>query len=83
MTINFNNVEYEVVVTRRRYGRQTYTWVNCFKAPDGVCYGAKNDLHDPFPCVIPKTSELIKLLQMWMKDGAKWIYERCERVFID
>lgn len=83
MTIKINNGEYEAVVTRRRYGKQTFTWVDYFKAPNGVCYGAKNDSSDPFPCFSPKESELVELLQIWMKDGEKWVFERYERVFID
>ena len=84
MTITYNNVEYDVITACRRYGRQFYTWVNYFKDPNGVCYGAKEVCgFDPFPCVRPKNSELVELLQMWMTDGAKWIFEKCERVFID
>ena len=63
MTIEYNNKTYEVKVTRRRYGRTFFTWIDYFKSPDGVCYSG---LCDPFPCAVPKKSELIELLKEWM-----------------
>lgn len=83
MTIELNNVVYEVAVSRRRYGKQTFTWVDCFISPDGVRIGPKNDIPiDPFPCIVPKKSELVQLLTEWMENGWKWINKNCERIFI-
>lgn len=79
MIIELNNVKYEVEFTRRRYGNQCYTWVDYFISPDGVRYGPKDGLCDPFPCVIPKRSELIELLKQFMETGDKWIWVRKDR----
>lgn len=41
------------VTERRRYGTQTFTWVE-FTTPDKVRHGCS----DPWPCVTPKRSEV-------------------------
>lgn len=51
--IRHDNDEFEFRFTRRRYGSQTYTWVE-------VRFGDQwLDCGDPWPCITPKRQELI------------------------
>ena len=43
--------------TRRRYGRQTYTWVEVERGGEWVSLG------DPWPCLRPATAELVAAAQ--------------------
>lgn len=44
--------------TRRRYGRQTYTWVHV------LVNGQLVDLGDPWPCINPKRSEIAREIEL-------------------
>ena len=46
----------QVTFTRRRYGRQTYTWAHANINAD-TSLGCE-PLGDPWPCMTPKISEL-------------------------
>lgn len=83
MIIEVDNIVYDVIVTRRRYGKQMFTWINAFKSPEGVYCGPPNDMWDPFPCITPKKAELKELLKLWMKKGIKWIYKDFDRIFVN
>lgn len=52
MEIEIEQVAYTVRLTRRRYGRATYTWASVELAGETVSLG------DSWPAVMPKRSEV-------------------------
>ena len=57
---------FEFRFERRRYGRQFYTWAYV-KAPDGQWLM----LGDPWPCSVPKRSELVEAARVWLEKYAR------------
>ena len=52
LRFSVDGLEYDIHFERRRYGTQFYTWV--------IARGESGrlDLGDPWPCVIPKRTEI-------------------------
>jgi len=53
-SLQANGVSYDIDYTRRRYGNVTYTWVEV-RVDDEW-----HHLGDPWPCITPKKSEVIR-----------------------
>lgn len=56
--------DYELKMTRRRYGQQTFTWVEVRLGDEWVSLG------DPWPAVTPKRSEVEVAIKQVLKEAA-------------
>lgn len=57
-------MDVELRMTRRRYGRTTYTWVEVRVGDEWVSLG------DPWPCVTPKRAEVEAAVKLILEDAA-------------